>query len=152
MGVEAALIAATTLSGVSTLATGLQARQQGKYEQAQANADADAIEAAGLVEAKRVREIGKRQRGAARAALAGSGVNVDMGTATDLQQEITAAAEQDAMTAILNGSNTGRQLRAEGRMSALRGRQAFGGSLLAAGGDAAYGYSKWKRASAGGVG
>lgn len=145
-------IAASALSATSTLATGVQSYQQGKYERDQAGADAVAAQAAGAVEAKRIREVARRQRGAARAALAGSGVNVDAGTAGDIQHEITLAGEQDAMTSILNGRNTGRQLQSQGSAAALQGRQRLAGSVLAAGGDAAYGYSKWKRMpSAGGV-
>lgn len=146
MGVETALIAATALSATSTLASGVQGYKQGEYEEDQARADADAAAAAGRVQAENIRRVTRRQQSSARAALAASGVNVDMGTAGDIQTEIGAAGEQDAMTSILGGNNTARMLRSEGAMAALRGRQALGGSVLSAAGDSAYGYSRWKRA------
>lgn len=146
MGVETALIAATTLSATSTLASGYQAYEQGKYEEEQAEADAAAARASAKVEAGRIRDIAKRQRSKARAALASSGVQVDVGTGADLQQDILQAGEQDAMTNILNGRTVSNRINAEGDMAALRGRQALGGSVLAAGGDVAYG--RWKRMDA----
>jgi len=148
MGVETALIAATALSATSTLASGFQAYQQGEYEQDQARADADAALAAARVQAKNIRRVADRQRSAARAALAASGVSVDMGTGEDIQTEIATAGEQDAVMSILGGRNTARMLQSEGAMAGLRGRQALGGSVLGAAGDAAYGYSRWKRAGA----
>lgn len=139
MGVAVAL-----LTGASTLAQGYQAYQQGQYEQDQANADANAAKAAAMVEAGRIREIGRKRVASARAALAASGVSVDAGTGADLQQQVAQGAEQDAMTTILGGVNNARALTAAGNMAALRGKQAAFGSVLAAGGDFASGYSKWK--------
>lgn len=147
MGIETALILSTALSAGSALYSGQQANEQGKFAEAQANADADAAKAAGRVEAGRIRAITDRQRASARAALAGAGVSVDMGTAADVQKDIVQAGEQDAMTAILNGKNSATRLQAEGAGMRRQGQQAMVGSVLSAGGaiaSGAAGYGRWQ--------
>lgn len=145
MGVETALIVGTALSAGSALYSGYQAREQGQYEQAQADADAQAAIGAGKVEAERIRKITKQRQAAARAALASSGVSVDVGSGEEVQRDILQAGEQDALTAILSGRNTGQRLRAEGAGAASRGQQELFGSVLGAGGALAQGYGRWKR-------
>lgn len=156
MGIEVgtAMILSSALSAGSALYSGYQANEQGKFAEQQANADADAAKAAGRVEAGRIRAITDRQRASSRAALAGAGVSVDMGTATDVQRDIVQAGEQDAMTAILNGGNTATRLRAEGAGMRRQGQQAMVGSVLSAGGaiaSGAAGYGRWQRMQATGV-
>jgi hypothetical protein len=145
MGVETALIAATGLSAGSSFYQGYLGHQEGKYQQAQDNADATAAVEAGKVEASRIRRITQQRRASARAALAGSGVQADVGTGEDIQRQIVQEGEQDALTTILNGQNTGQRLRAEGSAASRFGRNALVGSAFSAAADVTQGYGRWKR-------
>lgn len=150
MGIEVgtALLISSVLAGGAAVASGVQSYQAGKAQKEQADADASAREGASRVEAERIRKITERQRASARAALAGSGVNVDQGTALDIDADINQRGEQDALTAILQGTYDARSLRAGGRMAAMQGRNALvvggleAGSSLAAG---KVGYGKWQK-------
>lgn len=144
--ISLALIASTALATTSTLASGYMQYENGKYQKEQANADADAAEGAARVQADRIRSITKKQQSNARAALAGSGVNVDQGTAVNINEDIGQRGEQDALTTVLQGSYNANSMRQGGRLAALQGRQAFGASVIDAGSTLASGYfnyGKW---------
>lgn len=138
-------LAATGLSAGSAFYQGYMGYQEGKYQRDQNNADATAAVEAGKVEASRIRKITQQRRAAARAALAGSGVQADVGTGEDIQRQIIQEGEQDALTTILNGRNTGQRLRAEGSAAARFGRNALVGSAFSAAADVTQGYGRWKR-------
>lgn len=123
-GAEALLLASTVVSAGSAIQQGQQAKDMGKYQAAQAQADADAAAEAAKLEAAQIRKAGERQRSSARAALAASGVNVDTGTAELINTEIQQNAEQDALTTIQNGGNRARMINAEGQMARISGRNA----------------------------
>lgn len=125
MGIETALlIGAAAVSGVSAISQGNQAAAMGKYQQQQAEADANAAKAAAQLEAANIRKAGERQRSSARAALAASGVNVDTGTAELISTEINQNAEQDALTTIQTGVNRSRVMQAEGQAARISGNNA----------------------------
>lgn len=122
MGVETALLLSSVVAGGSAIMQGVQDNKMGKYQQEQARADADAAAASARLEAGNIRKAGERQRSAARAALAASGVTVDEGTAEQIDTEIAQNAEQDALTTIQTGVNRARMINAEGDMARIEGR------------------------------
>jgi hypothetical protein len=151
MGIETALLVSAAVSAGSAVVQGVQANKMGKYQQAQAQADADAAAASARLEAGNIRKAGERQRSAARAALAASGVNVDEGTAELINTEITQNAEQDALTTIQTGGNRARMINAEGDLARIQGRNAQTAGILSAGSTAlsagaTYGRSRGWRA------
>lgn len=94
----------------------------GQVEQGQANRDAGFAQGEQLdLEAAQVRQAAKEQadkirraggvaRSAARAAYAGSGVSVDVGTPTTVDESIGQDAESDAYAAILSGNRQAKNL------------------------------------------
>lgn len=150
-GVEIALVASSVLAAGGAVASGQQQKKMANYQAAQANADAEAARGAAKVQADRIRKAGRQQAAQANAALAASGVETGEGTALRITSDITGSAEQDAMTTILNGMNTGARFNAQAQADKISGNNAASagyinaaGSLLQAGGTA---YSGWKRAN-----
>ena len=78
--------------------------QKRQFEFSQKVADLQAKDAIkrGELQAKRVREAGKKIVGAQRAALAAQGIELDSGTALDIQEETAAFTEMDALTVKMN--------------------------------------------------
>ncbi|EFM2150991.1 hypothetical protein HCQ64_004540, partial [Escherichia coli] len=74
-GVEIAAIGASVLAAGGAVYSGQQQKKMSNYQAAQAEADAEAAQAAARVEADRIRKAGRAQAAAARASLAGSGVD-----------------------------------------------------------------------------
>lgn len=148
MGVETAIIAAAALSATSSVMQGYQSYQYGKYQEKQAQADAAAAQGAANVQADRIRKVTQLRQSSARAALAGSGVNVNTGTALDINSDIAQRGEQDALTAILNGGYQATQINTQGKIANMQGRNALAAGLLDAGSAMAKGSSqssKWQR-------
>ena len=77
-----------------------------EYQIAQTQADAQAAREASVVEAENIRKLGSKQRAAAIAAMAGSGIETSgQGTPLKIQEEITQGAEHDAYQTILTGKS-----------------------------------------------
>ncbi|EGO7251796.1 hypothetical protein IU821_003423 [Salmonella enterica] len=155
-GVEIAAIGASVLAAGGAVYSGQQQKKMSNYQAAQAEADAKAAQAAARVEADRIRKAGRAQAAAARASLAGSGVETGEGTALRIESGIVGDAEQDAVTTILNGVNQGARLNSQAQADRISGKNAStagyisaSSSLLSAGGTA---YDGWKKAKAGGYG
>lgn len=152
-GVEIAAIGASVLAAGGAVYSGQQQKKMSNYQAAQAEADAKAEQAAARVEADRIRKAGRAQAAAARASLAGSGVDTGEGTALRIQSGIVGDAEQDAYQTILNGINQGARLNSQAQADRISGKNAStsgyisaGSSLLSAGGKS---YSGWKSAKEG---
>ncbi|MBE9967569.1 hypothetical protein G8C42_14150 [Citrobacter freundii] len=148
-GVEIAAIGASVLAAGGAVYSGQQQKKMSNYQAAQAEADAKAAQAAARVEADRIRKAGRAQAAAARASLAGSGVETGEGTALRITSDITRDAEQDAYQTILNGVNQGARLNSQAQADRISGKNAStagyinaGSSLLSAGGTA---YNGWKK-------
>ena len=142
-GVEIAAIGASVLAAGGAVYSGQQQKKMSNYQAAQAEADAKAAQAAARVEADRIRKAGRAQAAAARASLAGSGVETGEGTALRITSDITRDAEQDAYQTILNGINQGARLNSQAQADLIIGKNAStsgyisaGSSLLSAGGTA----------------
>ncbi|HEY9540498.1 MAG TPA: hypothetical protein VIR05_02545 [Luteimonas sp.] len=111
-----------TMYGQDTAAN--QEEANAKFAADQAEADARAEQGAAQVEAERIRREGKRQRSKAVAAAAAAGVDVDSPTALKIDQEITANAEEDALTVIANGGDRARRLNQQGQADRIAGSNA----------------------------
>lgn len=64
-------------------------------------------------EAEQIRQAARRQRAAAQAAYAASGVDVGTGSAIKIDQTIAKGGEYDALNAIISGGNGAKSLTAE---------------------------------------
>lgn len=129
---------------ISAISQGQQQSDQAEWQSRQAAADAQASREAGEVRAEKVRKAGKATQSQARAALAGSGVEVGAGTPVKIVQDIGRNAESDAQSELLSGLNRGARLDSESaglNIAASNARTGgymrAGGSLLAAGSTAA---------------
>lgn len=150
MCISAAALMAIS-AGVSVagqLAQG-QAQKQAKDAQAleydiqaaQAKVDAEQ-------EAKRIRAAGEKTAGAARAALAGAGINVDMGSAVNINEDIYRNSESDAFNTLLTGSNRAASYGRSASQARGAGKDAESASLLSSATTAANAYSGWKSTQA----
>lgn len=125
MGIETAiLIAGAAVSAGSAIYQGQQQKEMGKYQAAQIQADADASQATARLEAEKIRKAGERQRSAATAAMAASGVKTDTGTAELINTEIMQNAEEDALTTIQSGGTRARQMNASAQAALIGGKNA----------------------------
>lgn len=97
------------------------ATAMGLYQQRQAEADASVQQSEAQLQARQIREAGDRQRSAARAAMAGSGVTVGVGSAELIDKEINKNSEQDALLSIYQGDTRAQQIRAGGQIAADEG-------------------------------
>lgn len=141
-----AALAGTALSAVSAIQQGNQAKaqansqaaqatrdaqqasvdsqhatQMGLYQQRQAEADAAVQQSEAQLQARQIRTAGEKQRAAARASLAASGVTVGVGTSEIIDKEINTNAEQDALMSIYGGDTRAQQIRASGQIAADQG-------------------------------
>lgn len=118
-----------------------QAMQDSRNKILDARAELDQA----YVDAGKTREYGEEIRSAARSGYAASGVDVGVGTAFDVQQDITERAERDALNQVLLGdrkrrrlegeavelTKTADQLKKAGKNAKTSGKLAAAGSLLA---------------------
>lgn len=119
-----AMAAAATVSAASSIHQGSQQNAWHKYQASQADADAKAEKSAAEVHAEKIRKMARRQAGEATAALAASGVDVGEGTSLNINKEIYADAEEDALMTIFGGADRALRGRAEAAGHRIKGRQA----------------------------
>lgn len=129
MGIETALLiglaaAGTAVSYSAQKKQQAQAEDMAKQQQAQALDDAKFAASEAEVQARQIRKATQKQQAEARAALAASGVVVGEGTAEQIDTQIGAEGEQDALMALYDGSNRARQIQVSGNLSAQRSRNA----------------------------
>lgn len=137
VSITTALMAAgSAVSAIGAIQQGQQAKAMGKYQAAQAAADADAARAQAQLEAGKIRKAGERQRSAAIASMAAAGVDSNVGTAEIINKEITAGAEEDALLAVFGGSTSARRLNAQGQAARIEGSNAARAGFLNAGSTA----------------
>jgi hypothetical protein len=140
----ALLVGGTAFSAVGAIQQGEQAAAMGNYQNDQAKADAEAAKGAAEVQARQIRDAGKRQKSAAIAASAASGFSVSDGTAELINNQIDQGSEQDALTSILNGKHNARTLQAQGEMSKISGDNARTAGYVSAIGSVSKAASGWK--------
>lgn len=148
-GLEIAAYAALASAAVGTYSAiqqGEQADAMADYQQRQAEADAAVQQSEAMVQARAIRKAADKQRAAARASLAGSGVTVGAGTAEQIDTTIQQNAEQDALTAIYQGNTQALYTRQEGAIARIAGSNAKDASYLNAGATALGGIGSASRA------
>lgn len=141
-------VASAVAGGYSQYQQGQSQKKWGDYQANQAQADANAERSLAQVEADRIRDAARKQRGVAKASLSASGLDVNDGISAKIDKEIVAGGEHDAMLAIFGGADAQKRgyaqagaLRSQGRQAATAGRIGLGTSLL---GAASSGYSAYK--------
>jgi len=132
MGIETAALVGYAAAAASVVGTAVsvysqmeQADQADKIANQQANQareDAQFAASEAQVQARQIRKAADKQRSEARGALAASGVVVGVGTAEQIDQEIQAGGEEDALMAIYDGTNRARAITQGGEISASRSR------------------------------
>jgi len=120
----AASVVGTAVSVYSQMEQADQADKIAQQQQNQAREDAQFAASEAQVQAKAIRKAADKQRAEARGALAASGVVVGVGTAEQIDQEIQAGGEEDALMAIYDGSNRARAIGQQGEITASRSRNA----------------------------
>ncbi len=145
-GVEIALLAAAGASAAGTVISADAQSSAMKSQAAQAAADAEAARQQGVVAAERTRKQTQRQQAAARASLAGSGVDTGAGSAVTIDTDIGYRGEQDALNEILTGTRQGSRLEAESSMLTDRAGTTQTAGFLGAGGTLLGGYAQSQQA------
>src|SRR5690606_26806172 len=95
-----------------------------------------------VAQAEKIRKAAAQQRSEANAALAASGVSVGEGTPVTINDTINLNAEQDAYTAILNGTRNANASLNQAAIFDAQGRDAINSSYLDAGSSLLAGGSK----------
>lgn len=121
------------------------------YNAAQTEADADAMQSAAIVEAGKIRKQAKAVRGEATAAMAGSGVDVNSGTAVQIDKNIVQGSEEDSWLAAFNGTANANRLRTQAHADRISAGQTMSANatnqqatLLSSAGSM---YGGWKKYS-----
>jgi hypothetical protein len=143
-----ATVASALVAGYGAYQQAETAKETGKFQAAQAAADANATQGAAQVEAERLRKAGRRRQAEAIAQAAANGVDVNSPTAVKIDQQIGQNAEQDAYMTILNGQDQSARIKQGGQAALLSAKSQAQGymyqgasSLLSAAGSVA---SNWK--------
>lgn len=131
------------VSAAGMVMQGVQANQMGKYQQAQAEADARAQESEGRLMAEKIRKAGRQQAAEAEAAQAGAGVSLNDPGAREINRRVVADYEEDATAEILGGGYRAASRRAEGQAARAQGKAGLTNALI---GATATGLSGWRTA------
>lgn len=134
-----AAAAGTAVSVYGAVQQADQAKATAKAQEKTAVEDAAYAASDAQLQARTIRKAAEKQRAEARASLAGSGVVVGEGTAEQIDTEIQTNAEQDALTAIYDGTNRARAITQSGNLSASRSRNAATAAQIGAFGSALQG-------------
>ena len=143
----AMLVGSTLLSAYGMYQQGQQGKAMNNYQAALEDQRAAEERDAAKAEAEKIRNAKEIQRGAARAALAGSGVGVGDGTAVVIDQDIAQRYEEDAFTTLLNGNRRARSAGRQASMYRVAGKNAASEGLMGAGTTVLGGamkYASWK--------
>lgn len=126
-------ISATVMMAAQAVGSVLQMRgavQSAEFEANQLATQAAQEKIAAEQEAAKIRKAGEKQAGAARAALAASGVDVNSGTAININEDIYGGAESDAQNTLLTGKRRAATLNAQGRQTLKSAANKNMGTLL----------------------
>jgi hypothetical protein len=140
-------ITVAAVSAGSALFQGQAAKNAADAQAEQLRRQADAQRDQGLAASEQVQRDAARTRSAARAALAGSGVDVGDGSAIVIDRDITQRGNFDAANAILSGGRAARNSETQAIMATGAGKNAQTASFLQAGASAAQGW-RMSRAAA----
>lgn len=145
MGVETLMLVAAGASAAGAIYTGIQNKEAADTNAEILRRQGEQEKDAAVAQAEKIRKAARAQAGAAKAALAASGVAIGEGTAVRINEQILEDAEKDAYSTILTG--TRRQSAANDEAGFLRsqGNSAMTGSVLSAGATAAGGWARYKK-------
>lgn len=110
--------------GAQAVGTVLQMKgavQSAEFEASQLATQGAQEKIAAEEEAAKIRKAGEKQAGAARAALAASGVDVNSGTAININEDIYSGAESDAQNTLLTGKRRATTLNEQSRQTIKAG-------------------------------
>lgn len=148
----AAQVGGAVWNAASAKKAGDKARKIGDFNARVAELQATDALARGTQDAQQIRSYGRGLIGTQRAGYAGQNVNVNSGSAVDVQADTAYAAEQDAQRRIANAEREAWGYRIDAENARLGGQSAQGaayaqaaGSLLGTGSSlalAAYGWQK----------
>lgn len=138
------MMAATAVSAYSSIQQGNQQKEWADYQADQANADAKADRGASEVHAEKIRKMARMQAGEATAGLAAAGVDTGAGTAININKDITARGEEDALTTILNGVDKSRRMNTEAAALRVQGSQAQSAGYMNAASTALSAYGTYQ--------
>lgn len=123
----------SAVNSAGKLMQGLQTKRYYSHQQAQALADANAVEEVGQVNAERTRKAGNIVREQARGAYGGSGVSADSKTAQAVDEYIARNAGEDALLQLYAGRREAAVKRGAAAGYGAQGEQAMAGGLLSSG-------------------
>jgi hypothetical protein len=152
-----ASIAATVVGGaMSVIGQQQQASQQKKMYAAQAQQVANQTayrKDAAKAQAEKIRRAGVAQRSQTQAALAASGVNINEGTALELQKDVIRNSEEDALMTLLSGERAQQSgdmeaglLMQAGKNASTNARYGMASTVLSTAGSVASGWKTLKDA------
>lgn len=121
------------IGAASSLYKGFSGKGNAKRQAKAAKREARDVEALGQREATILRRRGTEAMGSARAGYGRSGVDVNTGTASLVQQTIGERAEFDALTSILQSKLQAQALRREAKGMKKVGKQDLFSGILGAG-------------------
>lgn len=142
LSATALMLAGTGMQAISAVQQGQSANAYGRYQKQVADRDAANAEGAGRVQAKKIREAGRRARADAVAAVAASGMDINSQSAQDIETGIGADYEADALAAVYSGRNEAMVRRSEGAAAAKRGRQQQRNALMVGASTVASGWGQ----------
>ncbi len=155
MGIETAALVGYAAAAASVVGTAVavhsqqeqadQADKLAQQQQLQSQQDAAYAASEAEVQARTIRKAADKQRAEARASLAASGVTVGVGTAEQIDSEIAASGEEDALMAIYDGTNRARAIGINGDQAASRSRNAANSARIGAETSALSGFSSVAR-------
>jgi hypothetical protein len=132
----------TAMKAGGTMLGGLGDMRAGNLEASQLRTEAAGEVDAAQQQAERILRATRKERGAARAALAASGTKLDEFALIN-EEDIQLRGEMDAAMATLTGSRRAASLQTKASLKASAGRNAFLGSLISGGSSL---YDGWKGA------
>lgn len=142
-GLEIAFIAGTAMQVIGTLQQGDAAADDAEAAAGVKRQQALAIRQKAKVDERRARRDSTRLAGTQVGRLAASGVQPDTGTGLQLQQELAAEAEFEALVIRAQGGRDAQIAELEARALRKSGKNAQTGSFLSAGGTALSGISSF---------
>lgn len=140
-------IAVSAVSAGSALFQGQAQKRAADAQAEQLRRQAEAQRDQGAAAAEVTQRDAARTRSAARAALAGSGVDIGDGSAIVIDRDIAQRGNFDAYNALLSGERAGRNSEFQADMSRAAGRNAQTASFLQAGASVAQGWRLSRLAS-----
>jgi hypothetical protein len=151
MSVAAVSLASMAVSAAGSIASSISQAGQAKRAAAVADQNAQVVEQQGQAQADLIRERALRLRGANKAAIGASGVDIS-GSFADALDDSDISAELDAQTAIYNSKMQANNDRAQAGADRGTAGAAIAGGVFGAGSQALSGYGNWKLLSANGAG